>query len=196
MSVSPRSPVVSFDILRKASRQANAETGESAMRESVEYETGNVPHQRHATNGQNGYLVPVPNDASERGAAFAALIREARHRAGLTQEDIFGSGVVSKSTLVRWESGRAERPDPDQVRELCQFLHIDPTEAAIALGYLTREDVRPPAGEAIRDPAVLRAIEALEDPRLSGAEKERWVEYLEYLRDRARRGDDPRRATG
>lgn len=166
------------------------------MPESVKCNTGNVPRQRHATDGQNGYVDAVPNETNERGSAFAALIRDKRLHLGLTQEDVFSTGVISKSTLVRWETGRAERPDPDQVRDLCVFLRIDPAEAAIALGYLRREDVTPRDQERGRDPAIMRAIEALEDPNIPSSEKEQWLAYLEYLRAKARRDGAGSQATG
>jgi transcriptional regulator with XRE-family HTH domain len=139
----------------------------------------------------------VPADTNERGRAFAALIKDARRSRGLTQEQVFETGVVSKATIIRWESGKAERPDPDQVRALCRFLGVDPAEAAIALGYLTREELSPPEQRGYAgNPAIMRAIEALEDPLIPRAEKEQWVEYLEFLRGKARRGDADRRATG
>jgi transcriptional regulator with XRE-family HTH domain len=137
---------------------------------------------------RNGYLDAVPNDAGERGTAFANLIREARRRLGLTQEQVIDGSGVSKTTLIRWEGGKAERPDPDQVRELCRFLGVDPAEAAIALGYLKREDLAPVEvqGRAL-DPAILEVIDTLEDPNVSEAAKVEWLKYLRFLREQSRR---------
>ena len=139
---------------------------------------------------RNGYLGSVPHDASERGAAFAKLIRDARRRAGLTQREVVEGSGISKTTYVRWEGGYAERPDPDQVRQLCRFLRIDPRQAAVALGYLKPEDIAPgeESGRKL-DPAILEVIEALEDPQLSDAEKRGWINYLRFLRQQAQIGN-------
>jgi len=144
---------------------------------------------------EDGYLHWMPDD---RGQAFAALMRDARKRAGLTQRQVIEqSGVIAKTTLVRWESGDAERPDPDQVRALCRFYGINPGLAAIALGYLEPADLEVDLKPGRKlDPAILEVISALEDPRLSDARKREWVEYLMYLRQQSRPGGDPSRSAG
>jgi len=99
-------------------------------------------------------IVPVPEERRARpartiqvhpprrfGSPFADLIRKSRHEAGLTQDMVVALSGVAKSTLVRWEGGRAERPEPEHVRALCVALEISPVKAAIALGFLTAEDV-------------------------------------------------------
>lgn len=133
---------------------------------------------------QNGYRDVMANEA-DRGRAFADLIRNARKDKGWTQDVLVAESGVTKSTLVRWESGRAERPDPDQVKTLCRTLGLDPRLAAIALGYLDESDLNAPPPRRI-DPAILEVIEALEDPTVPTAKKEEWVEYLRYLRQRSR----------
>ncbi len=115
----------------------------------------------------------------ERGGRFAALIRTARKQAGMSQDDLAEQSGVSRSTMVRWEGGRAERPDPDQVRVVCRILGIDPREAAIALGFLTREEAY---GEPKLNPKVEEVIQLLQDPAVSEEEKHQWIEYLRYLR--------------
>jgi len=146
---------------------------------------------------RNGYLGAVPNDASERGAAFAKLLRDARKRAGLTQREVIEGSGISKTTYIRWEGGYAERPDPDQVRLVCKFLRIDPRQAAVALGYLTPEDITL-GGEPGRklDPAILEVIEALEDPQVSDSEKREWIRYLMYLRQQAQPANGGDRRAG
>lgn len=90
-----------------------------------------------------------PRDGS-RGAAFAALVVNARRDRGLTQDELIfrarGLGApVSRATVTRWEAGKAERPDPDAVRAVCAVLQIEPTRALLALGYLTDADLAPAA---------------------------------------------------
>lgn len=146
---------------------------------------------------RNGYLGAVPHDASERGAAFAKLIRDARRRAGLTQREVIEGSGISKTTYIRWEGGYAERPDPDQVRQMCQFLRIDPRQAAVALGYLKPEDITPGSESGRKlDPAILEVIEALEDPQLSDAEKREWIRYLRFLRQQAQPANGGDRRAG
>lgn len=74
-------------------------------------------------------------------AAFSALIVGARHSLGLTQDKVVHATGISKTTLIRWEAGRAERPEPERVRALCLLLGINPVDAVIALGFLTESDV-------------------------------------------------------
>lgn len=131
----------------------------------------------------NTYRHDVPSPTNPRGAAFAALLREARRERGWTQDTLVEASGVSRSTILRWEGGDASRPDPDQVRAVCLALGIDPLRAAVALGYLTPEDLRP-SGEPRRplDPTQEEVLDILQDPEVPAAEKAAWVEYLRYLR--------------
>ncbi len=137
--------------------------------------------QTRATHG--AYRVRVPQQPNPRGEAFGALVREARREAGMTQEELVDRSGVSRSTILRWESGDASRPDPDQVRALCLALGVDPRRAAVALGYLSPEDLDLPGGPTL-DPKVAEAVRLLEDPRIPAAEKESIVGYLRYLANR------------
>lgn len=137
---------------------------------------------------KNRYGSPMGKDAADRGRAFADLIRNARKAHGWTQDTLIEESGVTKSTLVRWESGRAERPDPDAVRALCRALDIDPLQAAVALGYLTMDDIRPGMhGRQMPEP-VKEALDILEDPAVPDADKQKWIAHLRYLRDLYRRG--------
>lgn len=153
------------------------------------YQTQSVPHQIPAQKRRSGYRDDVPNDVPERGRNFANLIREARRNKGMTQQQVIDGTGMSKTTIIRWESGNAERPDPDQVRTVCAFLDIDPRRAAVALGYLSPDELGSPdvAGRTL-DPAILEVIEALEDPNVSSAEKQQWIDYLRFLRQRSQPG--------
>lgn len=148
------------------------------------------------TMPENAYRGAMPDD-KDRGRAFAKLIRDARANSRLTQDAVVTQSGISKSTLIRWEGGRAERPEPDQVRALCKTLNIDPREAAVALGYLQREDLGQSAQPEHRvDPSVAEVIEILQDPAVSDEDKTSWVRYLKFLREQARGTGNRRRAAG
>lgn len=137
---------------------------------------------------QTDYVDGMENGAPERGREFAKLIRDARLRRSWTQDQLVADSGVSKSTIVRWENGRAERPDPDQVQAICRSLGVNPVLAAKALGYLTEADLAPSEQGQTLNPNILQVIETLEDPSVPDAEKEQWIRYLLYLRDQSRRG--------
>lgn len=134
---------------------------------------------------RNDYLETMEHGAPDRGRKFADLIRDARAVRGWTQDQLVAESGVPKSTLVRWEGGRAERPDPDQVRALSRALGIDPRRAAVALGYLTQEELDRSDSGALLDPQMLKVIRILEDPSVPAAAKREWVDYLVYLKDRS-----------
>lgn len=149
------------------------------------YDTGDVPYTRQPITRRGDYRPPVPGPpTNNRGEVFAALIREGRRRLGLTQDALVERSGVSRSTILRWESGDASRPDSEQVRAVCQALGIDPRRAAVALGYLEPEDLNPP--NEPREPLapdLEEVVEMLQDPRIPTEQKTAWVRYLRYLRD-------------
>lgn len=122
-----------------------------------------------------------------RGEQFGRLIRDYRDRAGLTQEQLEAASGVSRSTIARWERGDANNPNPDQVRAVCQRLGIDPRRAAIALGYLTDDELHTAAGGPQLNPTQEEVVEILADPRLDPNDIAKWVDYLRYLRTQTRR---------
>ncbi|MDM4721117.1 helix-turn-helix domain-containing protein [Micromonospora sp. WMMA1363] len=123
-------------------------------------------------------MAPSPD---QRGRDFAQLIRGGRAAKGWTQEDVIEEAGLSRSTYLRWEAGRVERPDPEQVRAVCRVLGIDPREAAVALGYLTREEMGlGPEPPRILDATVEEVIEILQDPNVTEIEKREWVQYLRF----------------
>lgn len=139
-------------------------------------------HRRPVTST---YGVPMPPD--ERGKAFAKLITEARHKKGWRQEDLVAATGISRRTLSRWEGGDAERPDPDQVRAVCLALGVDPRLAAVALGYLSADEV----GGAVPErqpltPEEEEVLEILRDPKVPSAAKEPLIDHLRFLRDQRR----------
>lgn len=137
----------------------------------------------------------MPPSPDQRGHDFAQLLRAARKNKGWTQEDVIDESGVSRSTYLRWEAGKVERPDPEQVRAVCRTLGIDPREAAVALGYITREEIGlDPEPPRMFDATVEEVIQILQDPKVSDAEKFEWVQYLKFRTGRAM--DPRRRRTG
>jgi len=128
----------------------------------------------------------VPSDSDEQdvgpGERFAALIRRARNEAGVSQEELAEETGISRSQLIRWESGKVERPDPEAVRAVCSVLWIDPREAVVALGFLTRQEAFPPVKRL--SPTMSRVIKILQGEDLTSVEKQLWIDYLIYLSQR------------
>lgn len=83
----------------------------------------------------------------ERAAGtFAAAVREARTRSGLTQDQTAERSGVSRSTLIRWESGEITEPTLPQLKA---FIAVVDTPAEDILRAL---ELLPPA-PAEPDPA-------------------------------------------
>ncbi|MFY1634266.1 helix-turn-helix domain-containing protein [Solwaraspora sp. WMMB335] len=131
---------------------------------------------------REGTAVAPPNKPGDR---FAQLIRSARKKAGLTQDDLANHTGISRSSIIRWEHSHSNRPDPQGVRVVCSFLGIDPREAAIALGYLSRNEAYSSAPK-ILDPLAEEVIEILADPNIPDTEKEHWIDYLRFLANKHR----------
>lgn len=145
-------------------------------------EARNVSGTTQTTSLTSTYGHRVPANDNPRGEAFANLIREGRRAKGWTQDRLVDESGVSRSTVLRWEAGDASRPDPDQVRAVCLALGIDPRRAAVALGYLTSDEVaamdsrgHPLSEEEEEILAILR------DPQVPSAEKAPLVGYLKFL---------------
>ncbi len=138
-----------------------------------------MTHAAHRTPLTSTYGVPMPAD--DRGKAFAKLITEARHKRGWRQEDLVAATGISRRTLTRWEGGDAERPDPEQVRAVCLALGIDPREAAVALGYLTRDEIGPVTPRPPLDPEEEEILAILRDPKIPSRRKAALVELLRSL---------------
>lgn len=150
-------------------------------------EARNVSGTTQTTTLTSTYGHRVPANDNPRGEAFANLIRKGRRAKGWTQDRLVEESGVSRSTVLRWEGGDASRPDPDQVRAVCLALGIDPRRAAVALGYLTADEVaamdsqgRPLTVEEEEILAILR------DPQVPSVKKAPLVDYLRFLRDQER----------
>ncbi|NIL65014.1 helix-turn-helix domain-containing protein, partial [Salinispora arenicola] len=136
---------------------------------------------RMASPEQRGHEAPAPACGSQGERLDAGGVIE---EAGL-----------SRSTYLRWEAGRVERPDPEQVRAVCRVLTIDPREAAVALGYLTREEIGlGPEPPRMFDATVEEVVQILQDPAVSEIEKREWVQYLKFRTGRPTESGRRRRA--
>jgi transcriptional regulator with XRE-family HTH domain len=141
-----------------------------------------VTHVAHREALTSIYGVPMPVD--DRGKAFAKLIIDGRQKRSWRQDDLVAASGVSRRLLTRWEGGEAERPDPEKVRAVCLALGIDPREAAVALGYLTEDEIAPAKPARPLDPEEQEILEILRDPTVPSAEKAPLIATLRFLRDR------------
>jgi transcriptional regulator with XRE-family HTH domain len=159
------------------------------------YRTRDVTGMRHDASDAIPYLqgmTQVRDTDDTPGRRFATLIRTARLKKGWTQEELGERSGAGRQTIIRYESGRAVNPDPEQVRAVCLALEIDPREAPIALGYFTRAEMGLQPRRTNRDKSIDEVIEILEDPDVPDAKKIEWIEYLRYLK--AQRGTGQRAA--
>jgi transcriptional regulator with XRE-family HTH domain len=150
-------------------------------------EARDVSNPIQTAAARTAYLQRVPASESPRGDAFGALIRESRQRKGWTQDRLVEESGVSRATITRWEAGDARRPDPEQVRAVCAALGVDPRLAAVALGYLSQEDIAPSGPRSRLDPTIEEVIAILQDPNVADEQKADWIDYLRFLRDRRNR---------
>jgi len=118
-------------------------------------------------------------DDSAGAESFADLIGNARRAKGWSQEDLEQESGVSRSTISRWERGLADRPEPQHVRSVCTALGIDPRRAAVALGYLTEEEISP--GDDALPAEVEEVLQILQSGNISAESRREWINYLKYL---------------
>lgn len=123
---------------------------------------------------------------------FASWLRRARTDAGwgkMAATEALAEVGIRERTYFRWESGDIAKPDPAEIRKACLRLGIDPREAAVALGIVTREEMDlppapPPVPSTIRSVLqLLRADQVPDDAkksllRLIQAAVDFWAEQL------------------
>src|SRR5215831_2719916 len=80
-----------------------------------------------------------------RTAQLAALVRDHRRAAGLTQGQLASLSGVSRAAIRDLEQGRTHRPRPGSLARLAAALGLDATQAD-ELAMLAREGGRPAAG--------------------------------------------------
>lgn len=134
--------------------------------QAVRCHDGNVSPLIHRVSGTSGYGLDVRDAETPEGTAFADLLRAGRAAAtpALKQDDVINNTSVSRSTYLRWEGGDvSSRPDLKQVREVCLFIGINPTQAAVALGLCTADEINPSPSEPEFDPVALEIGRILAD---------------------------------
>src|SRR5215470_8975216 len=82
-----------------------------------------------------------------RAARLAALVRDHRRAAGLTQGQLAESSGVSRAAIRDLEQGRTHRPRAGSLARLAAALGLDATQAG-ELAMLARQGGRPAAGAA------------------------------------------------
>lgn len=123
-------------------------------------------------HSRRSYRVRMHDTEVGPGHRFATLIKDARDQRGWTQEDLVNASGVSRQTIIRYESGKATNPQPAEVRAVCSALELDPREAVIALGYVTRAELELPPPEPRMDPLLARAARTLADARVPASAKD------------------------
>lgn len=167
---------MAFSIAQK-SVSVSCMTGTFTLDEAVngpsesEWRTRQVSDQPSDRQYRPFYSDDMTEDASDAKAGddtFANWLRAARVEAGwgkIAATDALEEVGIKQRAYFRWESGEIAKPDPAQVRKACLRLGIDPREAAIALGAVTREELGLPAHESLPRP-LRRAKAYLTDPRV------------------------------
>ncbi len=64
-----------------------------------------------------------PETIASNKARYGDIISDARHRAGLTQQEVGRALGISKNMVTHWEAGRV-KPDLNLIPELCGVLHL------------------------------------------------------------------------
>lgn len=113
------------------------------------------------------------------GRRLRTLIKTARLEREWTQDYLADLASVSRQTVMRYESGSAEAPRPNELRAVCAALEIDFRDMVIALGYITREEIgMPPRPSAV--PLLLRDIaRVLNAPEIAEADKAALLAMIE-----------------
>ena len=94
--------------------------------------------------------------AVDRGASFAALLRQQRRRVGLGQQELAGRAGLSVATVRDLEQGRSRRPEPASVRALVTALGLGEDEAAALRDTAIAEDVGSARVAAAQEQGVVR----------------------------------------
>lgn len=138
-----------------------------------------VAHVTHKRTLASVYGGTVP--ATGPNQRFAALLREARKKAGLDQEDVAEQSGVSLSTYGRWENGNVGNPKPRQVLAVCEVLGLNTVAAGIALGYVAEQDTEPLPEREPLDPTVEEIIALFRRGDVGDDDKFAALRYLRFL---------------
>lgn len=112
------------------------------------------------------------------GRRLATLIKGARLEREWTQEQLEDASGVSRQTIIRYESGKAAAPKPDELRRVCAALGLDLRDVVVALGYVTREELGLPPQPATV-PQILRDIaRTLNAPQIAETSKQSLLDMI------------------
>lgn len=154
-----------------------------------------APPLMHTTASDQRYRAPMAGELAGGANSLGKIIKDARVARGWSQDELADKAGVGRATVQRYELGtpkprasgaaRTRTPNPDAVRAIFKALDLDPREAAIALGFVTREEM----GMTTAAPRKLsreeqEVLDVLRDPAVPSAEKEPLVDYLKHLRSR------------
>jgi len=144
------------------------------------YQAGHVSGLIH--NGYAGLVTDQPETAGpDPKIQFARVVRDARERRGLNQDELADKAGVSRPTIQRIETAKTGTPNPDTARRIFQALGLDPRLIPVILGYATADEMGlPPEMPRVFTPTIERAIAILEDPNVPAATKAEWVEFLAF----------------
>lgn len=157
------------------------------MSSRVAYQTRRVPGVVRDIDPDQHYrvLMPVEESAIRR---LAHLIKTTRESLGWTQDKLAEVSGVSRPTIQRYENVKTPNPEGPLVRQLFLALGINPLEAPVIFGLVTREEIGLPAEPVRRHtPSVEEAIRILEDPDVPDETKREWMEFLRFRA--GRKGD-------
>ena len=148
---------------------------------------GPQPHRPGKTPWSLPYRVHVRNTSGEQRGTWATFAKAARTGARLSQSELARRLGVDRTTIFRWESGRARPESADMVRAFADVLDIDLEEALAAAGLRPGvEAPKEPTRE--RDEEMELILTADVDDRLKQIMIERLLELRE--RDKQRRIED------
>jgi transcriptional regulator with XRE-family HTH domain len=133
------------------------------------------------------YVVHVRNTPADQRGAWATFAKAARTGARISQSELARRLGVDRTTIFRWESGRARPESAEMIRAFAEVLDIELDEALAAAGL--RPGVAPPVEPTReRDEEMELILAAPVDDRMKSLMVDRLLELRE--RDKRRRMDE------
>lgn len=123
-------------------------------------------------------------DPPAAGDTFAMWLRGARIDAGwakiaATEALAELKPPILERTYFRWESGDIASPNPAQVRRACLRLGLDPREAAVALGIVSRQELELPPAPPPMPREVRNILYLLRAPEVPDPAKKQLLHHLQ-----------------
>lgn len=148
--------------MRQALAQDLSPPDEYLPTSAVVYVIGSI----HDGEPAEPYGVGVPDIPDGPGKHLATLIRDARVAMGWRQDELADAAGVARQTIIQYESGRAANPEGPRVRAVLRALDLDPREATVILGFVTREELGLPPKERPLDKTVAEVQQMLDDQKI------------------------------